>query len=131
MPRPRTSATPSGPRNSNALAVPRGSRTTAAMNSIVTLAVHTPSAIEVSSAERVNDRAPRSNQGDENQARHRETQPCDTRGAEFVAESDRHCDPDLHKAHRGERHQRALAGGALRSGRHSHQYTQADLSVST
>ena len=42
-PCPRATATPSGPRNSSALAVPSGSRATAAMNSRVTPPVTTPS----------------------------------------------------------------------------------------
>ena len=49
-PRPRQAATPSGPRNSSALAVPSGSRSIAAMNSIVTPAVTTPRAMPARSA---------------------------------------------------------------------------------
>ena len=96
------------------------------MKSIVTLAVHTPSAIEVSSADRVNVARHGRTTATRISAGHRQPQPCDTRSAEFVAEPDRHRDPDLHEAHRGERHQGALAGGALRCGRHSNQYTQAE-----
>ncbi len=47
-PRPRLTATPSGPRNSNALAVPNGSLATAHIKNSVTAAVTTPSAIPVS-----------------------------------------------------------------------------------
>ena len=54
-PPPRTTATPSGPRNSNALAVPSGSRATASMNRIVTPAVTTPSATHAANDDRVND----------------------------------------------------------------------------
>ena len=53
-PRLRATATPSGPRNSIALAVPSGSRVTAAMNSSVTPAVTTPSATPARSASRLN-----------------------------------------------------------------------------
>ncbi len=42
-PWPRATATPSGPRNSSALAVPSGSRSIAAMKHMVTPAVATPS----------------------------------------------------------------------------------------
>jgi DNA-binding transcriptional LysR family regulator len=55
--RPRATATPSGPRNSNALAVPNGSRATAPMNNMVTPAVTTPSATHVSNAGRVKARS--------------------------------------------------------------------------
>ena len=47
VPRPRAMATPRGPRNSNALAVPSGSRSTAAMKSMVIPAVTTPRATQV------------------------------------------------------------------------------------
>ena len=53
-PRPRATATPSGPRNSSALAVPSGSRATAAMKSMVTPAVTTPRATAASSVGRRN-----------------------------------------------------------------------------
>ena len=53
VPRLRTTATPSGPRNSSALAVPSGSRATAAMNSMVRPAVTTPSAMPARSASRL------------------------------------------------------------------------------
>src|ERR1700722_15631144 len=51
-PRLRGTATVSGPRNSSALAVPSGSRATAAMNSIVTPAVTTPSVTAASRTRR-------------------------------------------------------------------------------
>ena len=53
-PRPRATATLSGPRNSSALAVPSGSRATAAMKSMVTPAVTTPRATAASSIGRRN-----------------------------------------------------------------------------
>ena len=53
-PLPWATATPNGPRNSNALAVPNGIRSTAAMNSMVTEAVTTPSATHTMKVARVN-----------------------------------------------------------------------------
>ncbi len=53
-PLPCATATPSGPRNSNALAVPSGIRSTAAMNSMVIEAVTTPSITQAEKVVRVN-----------------------------------------------------------------------------
>ena len=54
LPLPCTTATPNGPKNSNALAVPNGMRSNAAMNSMVTDAVTTPSATHARKVDRVN-----------------------------------------------------------------------------
>jgi hypothetical protein len=53
-PPPRATATPSGPRNSRALAVPSGNRATAAMKSMVMPPVTTPRATTASNAGRRN-----------------------------------------------------------------------------
>ena len=53
-PRPRHTATPSGPRNSSALAVPIGRRAIAAMNRIVSPAVTTPSSTQARNDDLVN-----------------------------------------------------------------------------
>src|SRR5690349_19830770 len=53
-PLPEATATPNGPRNSSALAVPSGIRSTAAMNSIVTAAVTMPSTTHARKVDRVN-----------------------------------------------------------------------------
>ena len=53
-PRPRSKATVSGPKNSNALAVPSGRRSTAAMNRSVMPAVTTPRTTQARNALRVN-----------------------------------------------------------------------------
>ena len=78
-------ATPSGPRNSSALAVPSGSRTAAAMKSnVVTPAVTTPSAARRQQAAPREARAARPHDQQHDQARPHQAEPAGALGPDVV-----------------------------------------------
>ena len=116
VPRPRAIATPSGPRNSNALAVPSGSRSTAAMNRIVTPAVTTPRATQESRLDRVKADGRGRTSTSQKHPRPRQSQPGHPAHAELVHQPDRGGQAQLHKRHRRQCQGRADPGRGPRSG---------------
>ena len=109
-PRPWATATASGPRNSNALAVPIGIRSSAAMYSRVMPAVTTPRPTQVANVRRVN-RAARGRSTTRNSsAGPGQPQPGGAVGADPVDQRDRDRDPELHRQHRRHGHERPGAG---------------------
>ena len=91
--RPLTIATPNGPRNSSALAVPSGSRLTAAMNSNVIAAVTIPSRMQVTRPDRVKD-ARHGRSEPQDQPGPGQPQPCRALRADLVEEPDGCGDPN-------------------------------------
>ena len=99
-PRPLTTATPSGPRNSSALAVPIGIRANAAMNNMLIRAVTMPSSTQIPNVVRVNAARPRAHHHQEQHPGPGQAQPRGAFGPDPVDQPHRDRKAELGAGHR-------------------------------